>query len=118
MRKILRIRLLATIMCAMCSISAMFAQSGRDVTVNVDNATVKEVLKSIEAQTSYRFSYREDALANKPNVTIHMAAAPVEKVLAAALKGTNLSFNVISDNTIVISDGKKNDNLSATKVQV
>lgn len=101
-------------MCAMCSISAMFAQSGRDVTVNVDNATVKEVLKSIEAQTSYRFSYREDALANKPNVTIHMAAAPVEKVLAAALKGTNLSFNVISDNTIVISDGKKKDTTAAT----
>ena len=115
MRKVLRIRFLATALCMIFSIGALFAQN-REITVNVDNATVKEVLKSIEAQTSYRFSFREDALANQPRVTIHMAAAPMEKVLAAALKDTGLSYNIISDKTIVISDNRDRANANAPRV--
>ncbi len=104
MTKLLKVRLRAAVIGFLCGAGSILAQNSPTVSVNIDNGTVKEVVSSIEKQTPYRISYRPDMLDKAPEVTMHMNGASVESVLAEALKGTNLTFSVLSDNTIAITD--------------
>ena len=80
---------------------SVFAQT-RNVTVQVTNAPLSQVIQQIENQTNYRFSYREVVLDNQDNVTVNLKEATVGQVLDAALAGTGLGYNIISDRSIVI----------------
>ncbi len=77
------------------------------VTVNVENATLRQLFKQIEKQTTYHFSYDNGAVADTKDVTIDLASQPVDKVLDAALKNSGLQYRILSDNTIVISQKEK-----------
>lgn len=45
------------------------AQTGK-VSINLKNASVKELFSAIESQTSYRFSYRKAEVDNKKRITV------------------------------------------------
>lgn len=66
------------------------------VTVNVVNASLKQVFSTIENQTSYRFSYKSDIIDHRKDITIRKSGVPVTAVLDAALKGRNLKYSVVS----------------------
>lgn len=74
------------------------------VTVNVVNASLKQVFSTIENQTSYRFSYKSDIIDHRKDITIRKSGVPVTAVLDAALKGRNLKYSVVSQNSIVVSE--------------
>ncbi|MBD5340630.1 MAG: SusC/RagA family TonB-linked outer membrane protein [Muribaculaceae bacterium] len=80
-----------------------FAQSHRNVTVGIENGKLKTLFESIEKQSDYVFSYRDDLIKNK-HVTINLKDAPVQKVLDKALAGTNLSYKIVSDKSIIITE--------------
>lgn len=80
------------------------------VTVNLENVPLKQLFKSIESQTTYHFSYLEDAVAGQSDITVKASRTPVSKVLIEALKGTNLEFKIMSDNTIAIAAKSKRTN--------
>ena len=50
------------------------AQTGK-VSINLKNASVKELFNAIESQTPYRFSYRSVEVENKKGVTISVKNA-------------------------------------------
>ncbi len=63
-------KLFCMVVCFFCiGIMNAFAQEQR-VTVELKNATLKQVFKSIEGQTTYRFSYRNTMIDNKADITI------------------------------------------------
>mgnify|MGYP000703103061 CR=1 FL=1 len=66
------------------------------VSVNVTNATLKQVFGVIEKQTSYRFSYKSGIIDNRKDVTVHKTNAPVNDVLNAAFKGRSLKYSIVS----------------------
>ena len=74
------------------------------VTVNVVNASLKQVFSTIENQTSYRFSYKSDIIDHRKDITIRKSGVPVTAVLDAALKGRNLKYSVVSQKSIVVSE--------------
>lgn len=78
------------------------AQNVQRVTVNVKDATLAQVFKSIETQTTYRFSYKKHNLDNTADITMSMSDAPVSDVLDAALKGKPFSYSIVSPRSIVI----------------
>lgn len=77
------------------------ASAQQKVTVNVVNASLKQVFSTIENQTSYRFSYKSDIIDHRKDITIRKSGVPVTAVLDAALKGRNLKYSVVSQKSIV-----------------
>lgn len=108
-------RLLCVAVCFFCiGIMTAFAQEQK-VTVELKNATLKQVFKSIEGQTTYRFSYRNTLVDNKNDITISKRQVDVSVVLNEALKGRNLVYTIVSSKSIVISDLKEQSTPSKNK---
>lgn len=87
--------------------ASLYAQGNSRVTVNIENGKLKGLFEIIEKQTDYVFSYRDDALDNKKRITIDLKDVPVSKVLDRALNGTNLSYQIVSDKSIIITEKVK-----------
>lgn len=108
-------RLLCVAVCFFCiGIMTAFAQEQK-VTVELKNATLKQVFKSIEGQTTYRFSYRNTLVDDKNDITISKRQVGVSVVLNEALKGRNLTYTIVSSKSIVISDKAEQASSSKTK---
>jgi|WetSurMetagenome_2_1015567.scaffolds.fasta_scaffold06093_3 TonB-linked SusC/RagA family outer membrane protein len=73
------------------------------VTVDVKNASLREVFGIIERQTTYRFSYRDAIFDNRKDITISKKRSSVNLVLNEVLKGRNLEYKIVSPKLIVIS---------------
>lgn len=78
------------------------------ITINVNNASLKDVFNIIENQTTYRFSYRSAVLNADKNISISAVNVPVTTVLDQALKGRNLEYSIVSSKTIVVSEKQGN----------
>jgi TonB-dependent SusC/RagA subfamily outer membrane receptor len=85
-----------------CAFSAAAQEKG--ITIHVENVSLKEVLHAIEQQTSYRFSYRNVVVDSVKNITVSKTDAKVSAVLDEVLAGKNLTYNIISPKSIVITD--------------
>ena len=84
------------------------ASAQQKVTVNVVNASLKQVFRTIENQTSYRFSYKSDIIDHRKDITIRKSGVPVTAVLDAAFVGRNLKYSVVSQKSIVVSEKHAN----------
>ena len=82
-----------------------YSQTGQ-VNLNLKNATVKELFREIEKQTSYRFSYRDIEIDNKGGITISGQGKELKEVLTNELAKQQLSY-VVSGNKIIVSPAKK-----------
>lgn len=76
------------------------------VTVNLKDATLRKVFKVVEQQTTYRFSYRNEVIDDREDITVSKTKVPVTEVLDEILKGRNLEYSIVSTKSIVISDKK------------
>ena len=76
----------------------------KQITIHLENASLKEVFAAIEKQTTYRFSYRNVVIDPAQDITLAKSNATVSSVLNDALAGTNLEYNIVSAKSIVISD--------------
>jgi TonB-linked SusC/RagA family outer membrane protein len=97
--------ILATLLFSLNATNSM-AQEGKKVTINVRNASLKEVFSAIEKQTTYRFSYRNVVVDSQENLTISKKDVTVSSVLDEALAGRGLKYAIVSDKSIVISDNR------------
>ena len=86
--------------------AAMFAQT-KTITVGIENGNLKTLLELIEKQSDYVFSYRDDVVDNKV-ITVDVKNAPVSQVLDKVLAGTNLSYKIVSDKSIIITETTDN----------
>lgn len=104
--KQLLLMLLAVTFCGSAALAA------RNVTVNLDNATLRHLFRTIEKQTDYRFSYRSDIIDDANDITIHMKDVPVQNVLDKAFAGKSLTFNIVSDKSIIVKSKNADNNPS------
>lgn len=97
--------LILLLVIAFCGNLPGYSQAAdQKVTIDLTDATLAQVFKSIEKQTTYRFSYKKSAIDATPDITVRMSDAPVGAVLDKALAGRNLSYSIVSDKSIVIVD--------------
>lgn len=82
-----------------------YSQTGQ-VNLNLNNATIKELFREIEKQTSYRFSYRDIEINNKGGITISGQGKELKEVLTNELAKQELAY-VVSGNKIIVSPAKK-----------
>lgn len=106
MCKNIRIKLFSVLILSLLWPAVMYGQSTPRVTVNADNATLTDIFRQIEQQTTYLFSYRNGVIDNRSDISLHMTDAPVNKVLDAAFRGRELAYSIVSDKSIVVTDRK------------
>src|SRR6266540_2774524 len=90
-----------------CTLSLQsFATDGfgqDNITLRLDNATLRKAFREIEKQTSFRFVYNEEAVPNDQEVSIHVEEQPLNAVMKKLLDKTALTYRVISNDLVVIS---------------
>lgn len=101
--------LLMLLFCMTASVA--FGQT-QTINIHLKNASLRQVFSAIEKQTTYRFSYRNDMIDNRHDITISDNSATVQSVLDAALSSRNLTYSVVSSKSIVIL-GKEEASLAA-----
>jgi hypothetical protein len=75
------------------------------VTVQLKDASIKELFSSIEHQTFYKFLYRDDAIENIL-VNLDETDKPLDKILNQTLEGSGLMFKIMANNLIIIAPGE------------
>lgn len=76
------------------------------INLNLRNVELKQALRALEAQSAYRFVYKDAILPKDAMVTLNIDNASVEQVLDKILENTNLTYQKINEQLIVISAAK------------
>lgn len=109
MNKLCRVwrHILTLTTCLMLATLSLSAQAQQQVTLNMKDASLQQVLTEIEHQTEYRFSYKNSVLKQSTHVTVNCTKAPVTKALDMALAGSQLTYEVVSPKSIVIKESSR-----------
>jgi TonB-linked SusC/RagA family outer membrane protein len=79
------------------------ATYGQNVTLNIKNASLKEVLDVLRKQTGYHFLYRTEMLNQSRQLSINVTNAPLTKVLELCFEGQPLTYS-INEKTIILRE--------------
>lgn len=89
--------------------TALFAQSGKKITIVKDGITIKAALAEVERQTGFSIAYNESKLGADRHVDLALRDASLELALDRILDNTGFSWK-IKDSYVIIS--RKQENLS------
>lgn len=92
-------RICLCILCAAC-ISFSASAQNKSVKVNVKDVTVKELLKAIEAGSTYKFAYVDTDIDLSGKVTVNAENEDIVSILKKVLPDVNVTFK---DQTIILN---------------
>ncbi len=75
--------------------------------LNDKNITILDILKKIESQTSYRFSYRNDLLPVEKVISIRVVNADINEVMKKVFEGVPVDWQIVKKRNIIISPTSK-----------
>ena len=105
LHKIFKIMKLTTFLILICVIH-VFAEKGfsqnTNLTLELKNTSIENVLLRIEEQSRYVFLYNKDIIDVKRKVDAQFKSANVEEVLQSIFKGTGVTYRIIG-NQIALS---------------
>ncbi|WP_289621672.1 SusC/RagA family TonB-linked outer membrane protein, partial [Bacteroides congonensis] len=84
----------------------LIAQTHKSVTIQLKNASIREVFAEIKRQTDVGFMYSNSAISALPRKDYNFVNAPISKILSHSLAGSNLTFEIESDQHIIIKRKK------------
>lgn len=87
------------------SISAQ-KQNEKDISIEVENVSLKSVFQIIEDKTDYSFMYSSDIINTDKKVTISIKNATIDQVLTEIFKNTITVYS-IQGNTITLNNSKE-----------
>lgn len=100
------LRSMALVAACVLGTLGMWAQSPGLVTIKANNTPVKQVLRQIEQQTDYRFSYKDVTLAHFKDVTLNCSDATAAEVLDKVFANSPVTYEIVSPKSIVIVERK------------
>ncbi|NSL90373.1 TonB-dependent receptor [Chitinophaga sp. Mgbs1] len=77
----------------------------KNITLQLRDAGIRQLLKSVEHQTDYRFVFHDKTLPEDKKVTITVKNASLDAVLTQAFTGTPLHYTLREDGLVVIYAG-------------
>jgi TonB-linked SusC/RagA family outer membrane protein len=82
------------------SAATSYSQEAK-LSLNLENAPIREVLKEIKKQSDFSFWYSNNELNDNERVTLKINGQPLEKVLDAALKNQNLRYEIRNKHILI-----------------
>lgn len=98
---IMKLSLVLNLICTLAISAPSFSQG--KVSVSLKNAKVKDVLKSIESQTGYRFFYNDELSDINRFVDLKVDGSDVEDVLNNLFVNTDITYTILENNLIVVA---------------
>lgn len=96
---------LMVVMVFICSLQASADGFGQQkISLKLKKTQITDVLVSIEKQTNYRFLYNNDLLDLKQKVSLNVQDAELKQVLDRLFAETDLSYELMQNNLIVIKE--------------
>ncbi|NJK93567.1 MAG: hypothetical protein HC905_00340, partial [Bacteroidales bacterium] len=102
---IMKITFLLNLFCLVAISSTSFSQSG-NFTLTFENTKVKEILKTIESQSSYRFFYNDQLSDVNRIVNVSVSQSNIQDLLTQVFEKTDVTFTVLENNLIVVGPKK------------
>ncbi len=104
LQKMLRIMKLTTflLLIGVLNIYARGYSQDVPISVNIQNGTLTDLFNVIEKSTDYKIFYKNSAVNDAEGVNLVADQKPVSELLAMALEGKNLSYDLV-DKVIVIT---------------
>ena len=96
---------------ALIHVSASVYSQQTKLSISIQNASVKEVLKQIEDQSDFFFLYKNENIDVNRIVTVDIKEKSIEYLLDQVFKGTTVSYEVVNRQIVLIDKGKGNFNL-------
>lgn len=101
-QKILRVMRLTVILIMVAFLQVSAASFGQQVSINVKDAPVREVLNQLTKQTGYNFICDANIISNASTVTIKLKNAQLQKVVEACFISQSVEMLFGDNSTIVI----------------
>lgn len=104
LKKVLRIMKLSTFLLLICVLNLYAGAYSQDVpiSVSIENGTLADLFNVIENNTEYKIFYKSSLIDESHTVNLTAEQRPVSELLAEALSGRNLSFDLV-DKVIIIT---------------
>ncbi len=99
--RIMRLSLFFMVVSTAIAWSATTYSQSTKLSVNLRDATVKEVIEAIEEQSEFLFLYQEGQVDLNRRVTIHAEEKQLQEILDEVFKGTD-NIYIVSDRQVVI----------------
>lgn len=101
---LLRMKLI-TLILGICviQVSASITSNGQSFNLQVKDQTIKEVFKTIEKQTGYRFFFNEVFTDLNKVVSLEINNKTIQQVLDELLSSSRVSYKLLEDNLVVIA---------------
>ncbi|WP_238387600.1 SusC/RagA family TonB-linked outer membrane protein, partial [Pararcticibacter amylolyticus] len=80
--------------------AAGFSQN--KINLEVKKSAIASIISQIESQTSYRFLYNENLEGIRNKVSVTLSGATIDATMGELLKGTDLTYQILENNLIVI----------------
>ena len=93
--------------------ASVYAQQIR-LSVSMQNASVKEVLRDIEDQSDFFFLYKNDEIDVNRRVDINIKDKSVEEILELIFKGTQVSYEVHDRQIVLMSNNHSQEQKKIT----
>ena len=95
------------ILVGVLQLSASVYSQNLNLSLDLKNCSIKEVLKKIEDKSEYRFLYNEQFIDLSRKVSVTVEGKKIENILDEIFAGANISFKVMDNNLIVITPAEK-----------
>jgi TonB-linked SusC/RagA family outer membrane protein len=99
--RIMRLSLFFMVVSTAIAFSATTYSQSTKLSVNLRDATVREVMEAIEEQSEFLFLYQEGQVDLDRRVTIHAEGKQLQEILDEVFKGTD-NIYIVSDRQVVI----------------
>ncbi|MBD1430663.1 SusC/RagA family TonB-linked outer membrane protein [Sphingobacterium litopenaei] len=76
--------------------------TAQTITLNLQNAKLEDVFRSISSQSQIKFLYNDEILVKVPNITLQVKNEPLENVLSKILSKQKFEYKILS-NTVLVS---------------
>lgn len=96
------------LLAALIHVSGSVYSQQTKLSISLKNATVKDVLESIEDQSDYFFMYRDEDIDVHRTVNVNVREKPVEHLLYELFKGTTVSYEVVNRQIVLVNKEKGN----------
>ncbi len=106
---ILKMKLIVILICIAGltgSYASVYSQQTR-LNLNVQNTTVKDVLKQIEDQSEYSFMYNNSKIDISRRVDLKVENSSVEDILRTIFAGEDISYKIIDRHIIIFPTSEK-----------
>lgn len=87
------------------------ASGQQKISIRAERMTVTQLIRQVEAQTDYRFSYNPELLKTIPPVSLRVEDETIEKVLDLFFEKTEIQF-IIRDKFIILKKRPKEITIS------